>query len=456
MPPYDGGLTRRVTHLCTRLLEQRFAELLRQSELGQSWAAGGGAVVAARAAPPAELDDEPYVYNLMLLASRLPRTAETFEVLYRFHQHGFALAVLATGGGRSLRQLRRALSNQQTDARLKDYWLSRLAGAVPDAPWDGARRSELLEAWRGVVWLPRPSANGPPIDLDAADDGLRRLHDTVVDRLEGVRLLRMALLRMADAVPLDPGTWVDLLAPYWSRWPQVLQDVAVETWPALEPRPLAALPMLPAELAELWERLDEATRGDLLEALNAGDAARGRRVLNDLLFAPPTLPDCPPQDVRQRINRLIHLLWPPAAQAPAIETQVDDRDWQAEGADADARSAKPFDRLAALETINRGLAAVKRCLEQDDEARARSYLDQLVEQQAAQQLPDTDVYVAKALSRAATIARDAGLLDWAERLQRDACRRSRNDPVAANGLADVLKARGDLDAAERQYREIRD
>lgn len=112
-----------------------------------------------------------------------------------------------------------------------------------------------------------------------------------------------------------------------------------------------------------------------------------------------------------------------------------------------------MDRLAALESVNRGLAAVEQWLRCGDEARAHRFLDGLVEHQTAQGLPDTDIHVAKTLSRAAVLARDAGLLEWAEQLQRDACRRNDQDPVAASGLADVLKARGELDAAEQQYRE---
>jgi tetratricopeptide (TPR) repeat protein len=105
-----------------------------------------------------------------------------------------------------------------------------------------------------------------------------------------------------------------------------------------------------------------------------------------------------------------------------------------------------------LEAINRGLAAVEDCLRRGDEATARTYLDELVGRQTSQQLPDVDVHVAKTLSKAAILARDTGLLDWSEQLHREACRRNRDDPVAANGLAEVLKARGELAEAEQQYR----
>jgi len=50
------------------------------------------------------------------------------------------------------------------------------------------------------------------------------------------------------------------------------------------------------------------------------------------------------------------------------------------------------------------------------------------------------------------LAWDTGYLEWAEQLQWEVCRRNQQDPVAASGLADVLKFRGDLDAAEHQYR----
>ncbi|WP_165741704.1 hypothetical protein, partial [Candidatus Thiosymbion oneisti] len=431
LPPYDADLTRHVGRLCTdsaRLWLERLAE-----QKGQ--AAG----------------DEPSVYNLLLLASWLPKDTELFEALYAYHISKFAPSLLAAGSGRGARQLRRALCNQQTDTRLQDYWLSLLKQPDADSPWDVARRSELLEAWRGILWLPRPSEQGPPLDLETMDIALRLLEGTVVGRVEGVAILRTALRRMADAIPLDPTTWVELVAPFWSDWPELLRDLAAERWPALEPRPLADLPRLPPALAELWEAFGEDTRSAILEALNRDNPEAGRGLLNDLAFSPPQMGGYPPQEIRQRIIDLEHLLWPSTEAQPPVETLYDDRDWPKGPEQAKGRT-KGIDRHAALESVNRGLATVDQCLRRGDQAQARRYLDGLIENQIAQGLPDTAIHVAKTLSKAAVLARDAGWLEWAEQLQRDACRRNQQDPVAASGLADVLKARGELDAAEQQYR----
>ena len=204
------------------------------------------------------------------------------------------------------------MCNQQTDARLKDYWLSLLREPDTNPVWDAARRSELLEAWRGILWLPRPSEQRPPLDVGAMDTGLRLLvlASTVAGHRKVETILRTALRRMADAIPLDPTTWVELIAPFQAGWPELLRDLAVEIWPDPEPRPLAILPRLSADLAKLWEAFGENTRGAILEALNRGDAEAGRQQVNDLIFSPPRISGPPPQEARRRILQLSHALWP--------------------------------------------------------------------------------------------------------------------------------------------------
>jgi len=107
----------------------------------------------------------------------------------------------------------------------------------------------------------------------------------------------------------------------------------------------------------------------------------------------------------------------------------------------------------ALEAIHRSLDTVAQYLKRGDEARARKRLDDLVANQTTQGLPDTPIRLAKTLSKAAELARDADRLEWLEELYRETYRYNRQDPIAACGLADILKARGDLDEAERQYRD---
>lgn len=294
--------------------------------LGQALA--GAAYGAGRARSGG---DESFTYNLLLLASWLPRDAELFAALYPYHASKPALSLLVAGFGRGARQLRRALCNQQTDARLQDYWLSLLRGSEagsPGSPGDAARRSELLEAWRGILWLPRPSASGPPLDLAAMDEGLRLLSGAVAGPLEdqGREIMRDAFYCMTEAIPLDPTTWVELIKPYRPHWPEPLQEVAAETWPVPEPRLPTDPPRLPANLAELWEAFDGDTRSAIREALNRDDAEAGRRLLNDLAFSPPQIAGLPPQERRRRILDLEHRLWPSAKAQPAVETLHDGRD----------------------------------------------------------------------------------------------------------------------------------
>jgi len=255
LPPYDTGLTHGIGRLGADSAKRWLERIEAQNGRETTWSATAHAI---REPPPATVsgpDDEPFVYNLLLLASWLPRDAALFEALYACHISDVTLTVLAAGRGRGVRQLRRALCNQQTDIRLKDYWLSLLRGSDTNPVWDTARRSGLLEAWRGILWLPRPTEPGPPLDLEAMDAGLRLLAGTTAGHREAETILRTALRRMVDAIPLDPATWVDLIAPFRSHWPELLQDVAAETWPELGSHLLVAikrcLPPLPIAVEKI-------------------------------------------------------------------------------------------------------------------------------------------------------------------------------------------------------------
>jgi len=160
------------------------------------------------------------------------------------------------------------------------------------------------------------------------DRGLHLLHAAVAGWLDdgGRDIMQTALYCMTEAIPLDPATWAELIAPFRSHWLELLRDLVAELWPDPEPRPLAVLPWLSPELAELWKAFDETTRNDILEALNGGDPEAGRRLLNDLVFSPPQMTGLPPQEVVRRISDLGHVLWPVSEAQPPVETLYDDRD----------------------------------------------------------------------------------------------------------------------------------
>ncbi len=391
-----------------------------------------------------------YLFNLFLLASRLPRDAGLSDSLHRFFVAGHRAAGLAADGGRAALQLRQALCNQQTDDRLWGFWPGRLAER--GGPWNDARRSELMDAWRGLLWCVDLAGERQAADLPRLSEALVVFHDTVIDQPRGDRLLQHALMRLEQAFPSGLGSprLTQALRPHWQTWPPALKDGALLVWPALAPRALAQMPPLPPELAELWNVLEPARQRTLLGFLNTGDAQGGGRFLKqDLLFNLPRLTGASPQEVRHRISDLGQRLWPQTA-AQGARPVHDPRDW-AEDGPGETDQGYAHDRGKALQGIGRALHSIEQRLARGDVAKARAYLDDLVAQQRAQGLSDTHVHLAKTLTNAATLARDQGELDWAEELFRAAMVENRKDVVPACGLADVLKAGGDLGGAEAQY-----
>ncbi|MFA7240491.1 MAG: hypothetical protein WC091_10290, partial [Sulfuricellaceae bacterium] len=402
-------------------------------------------------APAQQIDDDVYVYNLFLLATRLPRVNDLFEGLLSFHETGFGGRVtLANARNRAGAQLQRALAEQQPDARLRDYWMGLLRQGVRD--WNPARRTELLEAWWGLLNT-LDFENAPDDATTALDDALRTLHDSVEGHPEGLGLLQLALWRLDSAFPLDSATWVGMLAPYWKQWPELLQDIAAECWPALHPQARDDMPLLPDNLSRIWESLEVADRGKFRDILRRNAAEDGRQFLKSMIFHAPQVVGMTPQEVRAGLKKLGEHLWPAENKAhPAFpQHETGER----EDAEPTRRHAKrpSFDRIAHLEIVNRTLSEIERRLGEGDEAVARRYLDELLEQQRGSPLADQHVHTAKTLAKAAAIVQRFGKLEWAESLLRTACKENHDDNISACGLADVLKARGELEAAEVQYRQ---
>ncbi|RLJ20526.1 hypothetical protein DJ031_05760 [bacterium endosymbiont of Escarpia laminata] len=436
IPPFNANLARRLAHMMTPLVD------------GQSQ------VMQQQLAKPATSDeigywqDSRFLFNLFLLAATLPREESLFGALNGFFEQGHKATGLANQGGRAALQLRRALCNQQTDDRLHDYWLDRLNDHT--ATWNSGRRTELMDVWRGLLWLAQPSSDN---GFDPLNRGLLALHDTVAEQPQGFALLRHALYRLEQAFPTSVGSrgLIQLIRPYWESWPQLLKETASSLWPGLEPKPLAAMPALPPELNQVWQALKTEQQRTLLAFVSTADAEGGRRYIEqELSFDLPNL-GLPPQETRHRLLDLEQRLWAPEAGVKPKTLESDPADW--EKVEADFSQWGNVDRGAALEALSHALAAVEQRLARGDEAKARRFLADLIEQQRQQPLPDKLVHLAKTLSKAAGIVQGHGYLDWAEQLLREAMAANPNDEVAASGLADVLKAQGELVAAEAQYRD---
>jgi len=440
-------LARRIAHLLAGLIRRRADTLAYELAAVEGAAMGGGNALVYN---NLYLEDEPYIFNLFLLASRLPRREELFDGLQRFHEVGFKQeVVLASINNRVGFQLRRALAEQQHDRGLRGYWLDLLQAQGRD--WTPVRRTELLEAWYGLLATMDFDADQQDT-LCTLNSGLCALHGSVEHHPEAIGLLEMALWRLENAYPLAPATWLHYLSPAWATWPELLRDVAARFWPGLEPKPLDDMPPLPDDLAALWAAMDEEMQTALRDFLQRNAAEEGRAHLKNLLFTPLVLANHPPQAVRAMLNRLSEHLWPVGGKAAQNIPQHENEKWDEAGT-ARPKSRPSVDRLARLEAVNRTLAEIERRLNNGDESAARRFLDTLLEQQRGALLADQHLHTAKTLAKAATIIQRFGMLEWAESLLREACVENHDDEVSACGLADVLKARGELEAAEAQYRQ---
>jgi|GEM_PF-1227562 len=411
-----------------------------------------GGIVAAYPGNERFLDDERYICNLFLLASRLQRHPDLFDGLHRFYEIGLKTHVLLRCHNRAALHLRDALSEQQHDRTLEGYWLGLLH--PNKLGWDAPRRGELLDAWRGVLNLCDLDA-----DLDGSllliNKGLRLLHNAVAERPESIDVLKLAFWRIETSLPLDPATWAAYLAPHFAEWPELLRDVAVTVWPDLErTEEQEETQPLRDELLPLWQALKEEDRVKLSAYYDSGAGNEAEKYIKKtLLFKPPIISGIPPQNVRGLLNKLAGFFCP--RDSSTKQTVQPDNPAADEHRTQHAprrRGRVSFDRLAALQAINNTLETIEQKLRQRDEATARRYLNELVDQQRQQPIDDTNLHIAKTLAKAATIARDLGFLPWAEELLNDACRENPDDEVAASGLADVLKTQGRLDEAEAAYR----
>ncbi|MEE8523176.1 MAG: hypothetical protein V3T72_04535, partial [Thermoanaerobaculia bacterium] len=88
MPPYDPGLGEKLTGLTAELTEHRVEALAGSLEASSRLVSASTETVTV--ASPAEelLEDELYVFNLLLLASWLPAAEPLFHALKEFHRVG--------------------------------------------------------------------------------------------------------------------------------------------------------------------------------------------------------------------------------------------------------------------------------------------------------------------------------------------------------------------------------
>ena len=129
----------------------------------------------------------------------------------------------------------RALVYQQEGSSLETEWMAVLGDR--EAPWTPARRSLLMEAWRGLLWIP-PDADrsvaGEVIDFDRVERGLLTLSRTLDGRERGREMLRYAFEVLCETFPRSQEFWTARFRQRVLKWPAPLKDEATRRWPDLE------------------------------------------------------------------------------------------------------------------------------------------------------------------------------------------------------------------------------
>ncbi len=167
---------------------------------------------------------ETLLTNALMLAANLPAHPRLFAALKELRGPSSVTAVAP----RLSRLLDQALTYQQCDDSLEAYWLEQI----------GSHRStsELLAAWRGLLWIPPTESrreSGEVIDADRLSRGLRELVRALRDSHETGDLLRRALTTLSATFPRSAAFWGDLFRPQLAKWPKALQKAVTAYWPAL-------------------------------------------------------------------------------------------------------------------------------------------------------------------------------------------------------------------------------
>ena len=188
VPPYDPGRAKKLAMLVGEVL----AGVYRGDEQ---------ALRSSRAeATPGRANTT--LLNALILANALPAVPELFGALRRLEEQartrgldGLGLAPL----------LRRALIYQQVDDSLETYWLNAIAAvAGNDEPPSADEQTVLLDAWRGLLWIPPTDEGrrtGTVICFDRVQKGLLALSSAVSRHEAAKKLLERALRILSKSFP---------------------------------------------------------------------------------------------------------------------------------------------------------------------------------------------------------------------------------------------------------------
>lgn len=176
-------------------------------------------------------DRQRLLLDVLRLAAELPAQPDLFRALRDL------LPFVQSRSTPLLLPLWNTLSYQQTDSSLESAWLSLLQGSPEGEDWTPNRRTLLLIAWRGLLWLPPGTepkgARGRIVNFDRIETGLLALASSVRGHEEAEDLLREALETLNDTFPRSTEFWAESLRPRIRSWPEDLREMALEIWPGL-------------------------------------------------------------------------------------------------------------------------------------------------------------------------------------------------------------------------------
>lgn len=287
--PYDPELARAVTTLTGQALAQQAALVTESAEQEDVW----------------DYDAQTLVYNSFLLACDLPADETLFEAVKSWHRLLVERGLEASDYPQLSNLVRHALIHQQMDDSLESYWLAlidQVGSLAQEQREQGELTSEdrttLLEAWRGLLWIPpdeRQRKEGAVISFDRINRGLVRLQSALSQRVEleeVVSFLTRALRILQQTYPRSASFWVEGWKPFIATWGEPLLQAARELWstnkirvehvaPAVREQALSpetGQPSMedwkraagrPVQAAKVFRALSDATRQEILHMLRS-------------------------------------------------------------------------------------------------------------------------------------------------------------------------------------------
>ena len=404
------------------------------------------------------LGDEFYVYNLFLFASYLPRNPDLFKSLKNCFQSGLK----TNDYGNIRRQLRQALTYQQTDQSFEEKWLSYFENIPPNlVQLNREQRGELLEAWQGLLWIPPTDEEhraGQVVSMDRIDRGLKALYEAISETIDDVNILRYSIRLLNDSYPRSADFWVKNFSDHIHGYPKLLQGVLENQWPMLENGKSEEIPtLLSDELKSVWKLFSSEEQIEIKEITSGAEHSRWESYWSNYITKPAPQ-GFSPQEWRGKlieIRRAIESRHPVLSRRKENPGQPldSDRDSTSNRERVKKRRGKGLgiDRLAAKDMANKVVSQIDKLLHKNDLKTAKRYLEDFVIEQKDKGIESE--YIVKTLCNAATITRKRGYFDWSVEIYLQAQEEYPDDVVAHNGLAETLKAQDKFDEAEKLYRE---